>query len=73
VKRVARDEVRGKEAIAKLESEGLYPKFHQLDIDDPSSIERLQKFLQDNYGGLDILVNNAGIAYKVSLIVVRPN
>jgi carbonyl reductase 1 len=64
---LARDEVRGKEAVAKLESEGLNPKFHQLDIDDPNSIERLRKFVQDNYGGLDILVNNAAIYYKVRL------
>jgi carbonyl reductase 1 len=61
----ARDEARGKEAIAKLESEGLHPKFHQLDINDADSIERLRNFLLDKYGGLDLLVNNAGIAYKV--------
>ena len=61
----ARDETRGREAVAKLESEGLHPKFHQLDIDDKASIERLRDFLSEKYGGLDVLVNNAGIAYKV--------
>ena len=48
-----------------LTAEGLNPKFHQLDIDDPASIDRLRDFLKEQYGGLDVLVNNAGIAYKV--------
>ncbi|KAL8606239.1 hypothetical protein ACOMHN_012871 [Nucella lapillus] len=62
----ARSEERGQEAIKALEAEGLRPKFHQLDIDDAASIDRLGAFLADQYGGLDLLVNNAGIAYKVS-------
>ncbi|XP_025088757.1 carbonyl reductase [NADPH] 1-like [Pomacea canaliculata] len=61
----ARDENRGQDAVKQLNNEGLSPKFHQLDIDDNSSIERLRDFLQDTYGGLDVLVNNAGIAFKV--------
>ena len=39
------------------------PKFHQLDINDQGSVERLRDFLKENYGGLDVLVNNAAIAY----------
>jgi carbonyl reductase 1 len=62
----ARDEGRGKEAIAELEKEGLHPKFHQLDIEDTKSVENLKQFLQKTYGGLDILVNNAGFAFKQS-------
>lgn len=61
----ARDESRGNKAVEELTKEGLSPKFHQLDIDDPPSIDRLRDFLQQTYGGLDILVNNAGIAYKM--------
>jgi len=61
----ARDQTRGQDAAAALEKEGLHPKFHQLDIDDQESINRLRQFLVDTYGGLDVLVNNAGIAYKV--------
>lgn len=60
----ARDETRGQDAVAVLEKEELHPKFHQLDIDDQESINRLRQFLVDTYGGLDVLVNNAGIAYK---------
>ena len=49
-----------------LNGEGLHPKFHQLDITDKASIDRLKTFMQSTYGGIDVLVNNAGMAYKVS-------
>jgi len=62
----ARDEARGSTAVEELKKEGLSPKFHQLDIDDQSSINKLRDFVKDNYGGLDVLVNNAGIAYKMA-------
>jgi len=60
----ARDESRGKDAVAELAKEGLSPKFHQLDIESLESIEKLGTYLKSNYGGLDVLVNNAAIAYK---------
>lgn len=60
----ARNEELGKKAVQSLNEEGLSPKFHQLDITDQASIERLRDFLKNTYGGVDILVNNAGIAYK---------
>lgn len=63
----SRDEGRGKEAAAQLnKKEGLHPIYYQLDITSADSIERLHKFLKEQYGGLDILINNAGIAYKSS-------
>ena len=65
----ARNEVLGQEAIKKLNEEGLHPKFHQLDITDKCSLERLKNFLQTTYGGLDVLVNNAGILFKVKVSV----
>nr|XP_034299050.1 carbonyl reductase [NADPH] 1 [Crassostrea gigas] len=65
----ARKEELGQEAIKSLNSEELYPKFHQLDITDQASIDRMRDFLKNTYGGLDILVNNAGIAYKQDSIV----
>ena len=62
----SRDEGRGKEAVAKLEGEGLKPHYHQLDITSSDSIEVLRKYLDQKYGGLDVLINNAGIAFKSS-------
>lgn len=57
----ARNEPRGKEAVALLHNEGLSNVvFHQLDVMDLQSIECLANFLKTQYGTLDILVNNAG-------------
>ena len=60
-----RDEQRGLEAVNSLSKEGCPAKFHQLDILSQDSIQKLKKFLEEQYGGLDVLVNNAAIAYKV--------
>ncbi|XP_038079338.1 carbonyl reductase [NADPH] 1-like [Patiria miniata] len=60
----ARNEERGKEAVARLNQEGLQPKFHQLDVTDRDSVRKLRDFLKETHGGLDILVNNAGISFK---------
>jgi carbonyl reductase 1 len=62
----ARDESRGKTAVAELEKLGLKPAFHQLDIDSLESIKALRNHLEKTHGGIDILVNNAAIAYKVA-------
>ena len=62
----SRDEQRGRDAQAKLQSEGLSPKYHQLDITDMESVTRLKEFLVQQYGGVDVLVNNAGMAYKTA-------
>ncbi|XP_038078924.1 carbonyl reductase [NADPH] 3-like [Patiria miniata] len=57
-------EEEGREAVAKLNQEGLKPAFHQLDILDQASIDGMRTHLQKEHGGLDILINNAGIAFK---------
>ncbi len=59
--------------MESLTKEGLKARFHQLDLDDPTSIDRIKQFLQKNYGGLDLLVNNAGIAYRVLMFSVHCN
>ncbi|XP_028640015.1 carbonyl reductase [NADPH] 3-like [Grammomys surdaster] len=41
----ARNEERGRTAVQQLQAEGLSPRFHQLDIDDPKSICALRDFL----------------------------
>ncbi|XP_041478393.1 carbonyl reductase [NADPH] 1-like [Lytechinus variegatus] len=60
----ARNEERGMQAVEGLKKEGLNPRFHLLDVDDVSSMEKLRDDIKTEHGGLDILVNNAGIAYK---------
>ncbi|XP_068597149.1 carbonyl reductase [NADPH] 1 [Brachionichthys hirsutus] len=60
----ARDQGRGQEAVTSLASQGLDAKFHQLDIDDPSSVTAAAAFFKETYGGVDVLINNAGIAFK---------
>ncbi|KAM5179919.1 carbonyl reductase [NADPH] 1-like [Mantella aurantiaca] len=63
----ARNTQLGEEAVRELkEKEGLSPLFHQLDINDLTSIRALRDFLKNKYGGLDVLINNAGIAFKVA-------
>ncbi|XP_063812605.1 carbonyl reductase [NADPH] 1-like [Pseudophryne corroboree] len=63
----ARNPQLGEEAIRALkEKEGLSAHFHQLDINDLSSIRALRDFLKGKYGGLDVLINNAGIAFKAA-------
>lgn len=57
----ARDEKRGKEAEAKLKSEGLDIEFVLLDVNDEKTHETAAKYIEETYGKLDILVNNAGI------------
>ena len=59
----SRNESLGKAAVAHLENLGLHPKYHQLDIDDESSVLKLRDYLKSNYGGLDVLVNNAAIQF----------
>lgn len=59
----SRDEKRGRAAVEELEKLGLHPKYHQLDIDDESSVLRLRDYLKTSYGGLDVLINNAAILY----------
>ncbi|XP_069800732.1 carbonyl reductase [NADPH] 1-like isoform X1 [Dendropsophus ebraccatus] len=62
----ARNPKLGEEAVKALNSEGLSPLFHQLDINDLTSIRALRDFLKEKYGGLDVLINNAGIAFKAA-------
>ena len=62
----ARNEEKGREAIKQLEELGLKANYHQLDIEDQDSIDRLAAYLKQTYGGLDVLVNNAAVAKIVS-------
>ncbi len=59
----ARSEERGRAALEELRKEGCNVHFHQLDIDNQASIERMRDFMKEKYGGIDILINNAAIAF----------
>eukprot|EP01114_Cavostelium_apophysatum_P014562 TRINITY_DN3808_c0_g2_i2.p1 TRINITY_DN3808_c0_g2~~TRINITY_DN3808_c0_g2_i2.p1 ORF type:complete len:242 (-),score=58.83 TRINITY_DN3808_c0_g2_i2:54-779(-) len=61
----ARSQERGKEAIAKLEAQGLKNvRFLQLDVTDSTSVNAAVKQVESEQGHLDVLVNNAGIALE---------
>ncbi|XP_077293958.1 uncharacterized protein LOC143916636 [Arctopsyche grandis] len=62
----ARDETRGKRAVAELNKLGLSPIYHQLDITDEESVKRIRDHIKEKYGGIDILINNAAIAFNVT-------
>ena len=62
----ARNVERGTDAVKELAKCGVNASFHQLDIDDRSSAEKLRDYMKDKYGGIDVLVNNAGIAFKAA-------
>lgn len=52
----ARDEARGVAAVEKLKALGLSDIiFHQLEVTDASSIDRLAAFLESRFRKLDIL------------------
>jgi NAD(P)-dependent dehydrogenase (short-subunit alcohol dehydrogenase family) len=73
----SRDEAKGQAACEKLAGEGLDVRYHQLDVTDEASIQRLGQFLRREYDRLDILVNNAAImpdrrgALEIDLDTVR--
>lgn len=57
---------KGKEAIEKLEAEGLTASLEQLDIQDGESVKRFVETLKQKYGEVACLINNAGFAFKSS-------
>lgn len=57
----ARDEGKGKDAVRKLQYEGLDVVFYSLDITDEQSIKRLAGWVERTFNRIDILINNAAI------------
>jgi NAD(P)-dependent dehydrogenase (short-subunit alcohol dehydrogenase family) len=57
----SRDVAKGREAAAKLASEGLEPPVVALDVNDEASIRAALEEVIGLFGRIDVLVNNAGI------------
>jgi NAD(P)-dependent dehydrogenase (short-subunit alcohol dehydrogenase family) len=57
----ARDVAKGREAAAKLASEGLEPPLVALEVTDADSIRAAVGEVLSLFGRIDVLVNNAGI------------
>ncbi|KAJ3495848.1 hypothetical protein NLG97_g3092 [Lecanicillium saksenae] len=59
-----RDEIKGNEAVVKLQSESLSVEGIRIDITDDASIKVAVDEVTRKYGLLDVLVNNAGAIPK---------
>jgi NAD(P)-dependent dehydrogenase (short-subunit alcohol dehydrogenase family) len=57
----ARNDERGRQAVADLGSQSLVAQSLRLDLDDLSNVEAAAATIRSEHGKLDILVNNAGI------------
>jgi NAD(P)-dependent dehydrogenase (short-subunit alcohol dehydrogenase family) len=57
----ARNKALGKEAVAKLQAEGLDVHFVHIDLGAPETAKAAAQIIQNQFGKLDVLINNAGI------------
>ena len=57
----ARDRVRGKAAVQRLQAEGLDVRLLEIDVADDDSVRRAAETVGSKIEALDVLVNNAGI------------
>ncbi len=60
----ARDEARGRKAVAELSERGGNIRFLQLDVTQPDSIHAAAQVIEEDSGKLDILINNAGVIFE---------
>ena len=57
----SRDPIQGQAALSEITEMDSKIVYHQLDITDQDSIDKLQTYIKEEFGRLDVLVNNAGI------------
>ena len=62
---IARSAERGREAVRKLEKEGLAPQLVCLNVSSEESVCAARQVVQEQYNRLDVLVNNAGVFLRV--------
>ena len=60
----ARNEELGREAAAKLKSEGVDVHFVHIDLVAPETAKRAAETIRKQFGKIDVLINNAGINVK---------
>ncbi len=60
----ARDVDKGREAAAKLASEGLEPPVVALDVTSDTSVSAAVDEVMNLFGRIDVLVNNAGVLWE---------
>ena len=60
----ARDEMKGLEALKKLESNKLHAHFIMLEITKEDSIQQAVSEVKAKYGKIDVLINNAAILLR---------
>lgn len=63
----ARDEARGRAAVAQLEAEGLHPLFHELDVSSAASIATFADHIRTRHGGVDVLLLNGAYAPRADV------
>lgn len=67
----ARDAAKGEAAAKVLRHTDKDVVFHQLDIADEESVQKLLTFVRTEYGRLDVLVNNAGVLIDRDVTVLK--
>jgi carbonyl reductase 1/polyribonucleotide 5'-hydroxyl-kinase len=60
----AREANRAEQSLQSLRTQGLNPRFHELDITNLQSVMSLKDHIVKEYGQFHSLINNAGFAYK---------
>ena len=67
----SRDPSKGQAAREDLARSGLEVDFHQLDVTDPESINKLKEDIMRDYGSLDVLVNNAAVLIDSGVDILK--
>lgn len=55
----SRDVASGEQAASRLQKQGKAVSFHRHDVADPYSVDKLTKYVMQNFGRVDVLINNA--------------
>ena len=61
----------GQQAAEELSTDDREVRYHDLDVTDPASIERIRQFIEEEFGYLTVLVNNAAIHYDQQQMVTN--